>query len=94
MKKQRKKRPVKHVFLRVLCGILAVILVILLGCVVLVKDLLSGIGRVGENSPTLSLEEIESILKATDPEKENNKAPTVNAEEIPVPSGPVDSVDR
>ena len=86
--KQKSGRPAKRVFLTVICCILALVLAALIGLTVWVKVFLSDIDRIDNSEPTLSPEEISSILSQTDAPDPDFTGPVLNEQDVTMPSGP------
>lgn len=62
----KKKRTSKQTVLIAICCVLAFILIVLLAALIMGKTILGKINRFGDDSPTLSDEQKESILNETD----------------------------
>lgn len=92
MKKNPKKR--KRVALIILVVVLALILALLVGGFVFGKSLLGKINRVDGSDGSLSQEEIDDILRETDPVDPNFTGPELSAEDVPMPSIPVKPATR
>lgn len=88
MKKQKKK-----VLLIIASCILAFILVILLVAGILLKDFLSGINRIDNDGPTLSSEEIDSLLNQTDGDQDDFTGPELDENDVVTPTEPVDTIE-
>lgn len=91
---ENKKRPVskKRIALIIVCCLLALILVVLLGTTILFRGLLGQIGRVEESQNTLSSEQMESILGATDSVDPEFTGPELNGDEVTMPTGPAETI--
>lgn len=87
------KNRKKKIVLIIACGILALVLIIILAVGILLKDFLSGINRVDNNGPTLSSEEIDSILNETDGTEEDFTGPELDENDAITPTEPVDTIE-
>lgn len=76
-----------------MCCVLALILAALIALTVWVKVFLSGIGRIDGSDPTLSPEEISSMLNQTDAPDPDFSGPVLNENDVTMPTGPADVIE-
>ena len=89
---KREKTGKKQVVLTVVCAVLALILALMIAVTIFLKDFLSGINRLSETSPTLSQQEIESILKQTESPDPEFTGPVLKDEDVTMPTGPAQTI--
>jgi len=83
----------KRIALIILCSVLALILVGVLTVAILGQTLLNRINRIDPNEPTLSQEQLESVLNQEETTDPTFTGPTVNVNEVTMPSQPVEEID-
>ncbi len=93
MKDTVKKRG-KRAALIILCSVLALILAAIIFVLAFGNSLLNRINRVDEDDPTLSQEELESILNATDSLDPDFEGPILNSSDAELPDQAVDSISN
>lgn len=91
--KQRTVNKGKRIALIILCSVLGLILVGVLTLAILGQSLLDRINRIDSDESTLSSEQIESILEQTESIDPTYTGPTVNINEVTMPSQPVEELD-
>lgn len=89
---QKKTRHVKRTVLIIVACVAALILVAMLLFAILGMNLLNRIGRVDPNEPTLSQEQLESILNQTDALDPDFNGPILDSDEIELPDVPADEI--
>ncbi len=83
----------KRIALIVLCSVLALILAGVLTVAILGQSLLNRINRIDPDEPTLSSDQLESILDQTESVDPTFTGPTVDVNEVTMPSQPVENID-
>lgn len=86
MAKKKTKSTGKRVLLSILCLLLGLVLAVLIGASLWVDSFLNQINRVEATEPTLSDEEIESILQETDEPNPEFTGEVLEPEEVTMPS--------
>ena len=86
------KKP-GRVLLTVLCVVLGLILSLLIGATLFVDSFLDRINRFDTELPTLSQEEVDSILAETDPAEEEYTGEVLAPEDVTVPTVPAEEIE-
>lgn len=92
MGNSKKKKP-GRILLSILCVILGLILVLLIGATLFVDSFLDRINRFDEDEPTLSHEEVDIILRETDPLDEEYTGEVLDPEDVTVPTAPAEEIE-
>lgn len=88
------KKPIPKGLLIGLSVFLGIVLVALIVVTVFANSFLSRINRVNGDEETLSDEQVEAILKETDPMDEDFTGEVWNAEDVVLPEDPADLIDE
>lgn len=83
----------KRIALIILCSVLTLILVGVLTVAILGQTLLNRINRLDPNEPTLSQEQLESVLNREETIDPTFTGPTVDVNEVTMPSQPIEEID-
>lgn len=83
----------KRIALCILCAVLSLILICVLTVAIVFQNMLNRINRVDLNVPTLSDEQLESVLNQEETTDPTFTGPTVNVEDVTMPSQPVEELD-
>ena len=92
-KKEKKKMSKGKKTVIIVSIVLAVLLVLLAAAFFLMKGYFGQIKRFDGDEPTLSQEEIESILNQDETGNPDYTGPEMNAEDVTNPENPADSID-
>lgn len=92
MENQDKKRSTKKVILIVVCVVLAIILAAFVAGIIIWKDLFGQVERLSESVETLPSAVEESIRNETDPTDPSFTGPELEAEDVTMPTEPVETV--
>ncbi len=90
--KQDKAKRIKRIILIASACMAALILIAVLLFVILGMNLLNRINRIDANAPTLSAEQLESILNETDALDPDFDGPVLDSDEVVLPELPADEI--
>lgn len=82
-----------RVLLAILCVVLGLILTLLICGTLFVDSFLDRINRFESDEPTLSQDEVDSILAETDPVDEEYTGEVLNPEDVTVPTAPAEEIE-
>lgn len=95
MKKEKKQSSGKKIVLSIIAVLLGLVLIVLAVASIWINSMLGRINRVDDAEPTLSDEEIESILQETDePMDEDYTGEILNPEDVVLSTEPVEIIEE